>query len=160
MIKLKEIIERNKDIISIDKNKKYEQVTIRMWNKGVTRRGTIFGHDILGKRYIVKSGQFIISKIDARHAAFGLIPPELEGAVITADFLSYNLNLDKVHPFYFDIFTKTPRFFEECKKASSGTTNRIRLNEEKFFNIEISLPSLEEQKRIIFEVNNLLHLGR
>lgn len=151
-VKLSTIINRNKEIIHIDKDRIYEQVTVRMWNKGVTKRGVILGQNILGKRYVVKSGQFIISKIDARHAAFGFIPQELNNAVITADFLSYSLDNNKINPLYFDIFIKTPYFFEECKRASSGTTNRIRLNEDKFLDIEIPLPSLDEQKRIIAKV--------
>jgi len=47
-----------------------------------------------------------------------------------------------------------------CKKASDGTTNRVRLQADKFFNLEISLPSIGEQKDFVqryFELEKSTH---
>ena len=158
-MRLGDVLSRNKVQIEIEDTTKYKQVTIRMWNKGVCLRDEVYGGDIKSfKRFLVKEGQFIISKIDARHGAFGMIPNELEGAVITADFLSYNIDSSKIIPEYFHWFFSQKKFTDLCSKASSGTTNRIRLRENKFLDIEIEIPSLPEQEiglKLIEAVNNL-----
>ena len=138
--------------IEIDPLDIYKQVTVKLHHKGVVIREEINGSTIKSKQYRASKGQFIISRIDARNGAMGLIPPELDGAIVTNDFLTYDVNEDKLLPEYFDYLTSTEAFVKECIKASEGTTNRVRLRPEKFLNIEIFLPSLEGQKRIVAKI--------
>ena len=44
--------------------------------------------------------------------------------------------------------TRTPGFVERCKRAIEGTTNRVRLSEDRFLALQIGLPSLSEQREI------------
>jgi len=153
---LKDLLTRNKNQIDLKDDINYKQVTVRMWNKGVCLRNEILGSDIKSaKRYLVSKGQFIISKIDARHGAFGMIPEELEGAVITGDFLSYNIDSSKILPDYFYWFFSQKKFIELCARTSSGTTNRIRLKEDKFLEIPIELPSLDQQQKELTKILNI-----
>jgi len=156
-IKLGKVIERNTEQVTIEDNQTYKQVTVRLWGKGVQLRNEVKGHEIKSaKRFVVKPKQFIISKIDARNGASGLIPDELNGAVITADFLSFNCKVDFIIPEYLFWLSKTNWFIEQCVKASSGTTNRVRLNEKKFLEIEIPLPDIQQQKVVINKINNVV----
>jgi type I restriction enzyme S subunit len=50
---------------------------------------------------------------------------------------------------------KAATFVEECRRASEGTTNRVRLQEGKFLAREILLPPLEEQRRIVVRIEEL-----
>src|SRR5207248_3120872 len=58
-------------------------------------------------------------------------------------------------PKFLDWMSKTHDFVDLCKSASEGTTNRVRVKEERFLSAEISLPSLEEQHRIVARVEEL-----
>lgn len=159
VVKLGDVLKRNTKQIRIEDNQKYKQVTVRLWGKGVQLRNEVYGHEIKSdSRYIVKSGQFIISKIDARNGASGLIPEELDGAVITGDFLSFDINKDLILPEYLLWLSRTEWFIEQCVQASSGTTNRIRLNESKFLQIEISLPNISEQAQIIRKIQDAVQI--
>lgn len=51
--------------------------------------------------------------------------------------------------------SKTANFVEICKAASEGTTNRVRLKEDKFLNMKIPLPLPEEQRQIVARVEEL-----
>jgi type I restriction enzyme S subunit len=51
--------------------------------------------------------------------------------------------------------SKTKPFVELCRKASEGTTNRVRLQEDRFLNLQISLPPLPEQRRIVARIEEL-----
>lgn len=41
------------------------------------------------KQFMINKGQFLISKIDARNGAYGIVPKELDGAIITGNFWTH-----------------------------------------------------------------------
>ncbi|MCB1093508.1 MAG: restriction endonuclease subunit S, partial [Verrucomicrobiae bacterium] len=49
----------------------------------------------------------------------------------------------------------TRDFVDLCIRASEGTTNRVRLKEDRFLALEIPLPPLPEQRRIVAELDAL-----
>jgi type I restriction enzyme S subunit len=58
-------------------------------------------------------------------------------------------------PAFLNWLSKTQSFIDICKAASVGTTNRIRLKEEKFLTMKLPLPSLTEQQRIVARIEEL-----
>jgi len=154
MKRISDILTRNKTAVAVEDGTTYKQVTIRTNYKGVVLRGTKEGSTIGTKnQFSVSGGQFILSRIDARNGAFGIIPDELEGAIVTNDFLAYDINEDEVEREFFNVFLQSPIFLEACIKASRGNTNRKRVNEKFFLNYEINLPPLTEQHQLIKKIN-------
>jgi restriction endonuclease S subunit len=153
-IPIGEVVLPNNQNVQINSDNFYKQVTVRMEHKGVLLRGLIKGSEIGSKQLLANENNFIISKIDARNGAMGMIPAELEGAIVTNDFPLFKFSEDII-PKYFYYFSDTYYFDDACKKASEGTTNRKRLKMEKFRNIQIPLPPIEEQKRIVVLLDKL-----
>jgi hypothetical protein len=89
-----------------------------MHHKGVvlreTKKGKLFGSNM----YQVRSGQFILSGIDARQGAFGVVPDELDGAVVTNDFWYFDVDDAVVARDFFLCLTTTPLFLDACIKSS------------------------------------------
>ena len=115
------------------------------------------------KQYLVKKGQFLLSKIDARNGAFGVVPEEADGAIITGNFWAFDVDYNLLNPQYLVLVTQTKQFVGFAEKCSNGTTNRHYLQEDAFLQQSIPLPSLDEQKAILkaynenlFEANQLL----
>lgn len=154
MKRIGDILTRYKAPVSVEDDVTYKQVTIRTNYKGVVLRGTQNGATIGTKnQWRVSAGQFILSRIDARNGAFGIIPEELEGAIVTNDFLAFDINEDEVEREFFNVFLQSPVFLEACIKASRGNTNRKRVDEDFFLNYEVSLPPLPEQHELIEQIN-------
>lgn len=127
-----------------------------MNGKGVVERRQVQGVEIAsGRRFLAKSGQFIISRIDARNGASGLIPESLEGAIVTNDFPLFEVAHDRLLPSFLNWMSKTASFVDLCRHASEGTTNRVRLSEDKFKALTIALPPLDEQRRIVVRIEEL-----
>ena len=128
-----EVLARNEDTIDIVPGSTYQQVTVRLWGKGVVPRGEVSGIELAGgSRFRVRAGQFIMSRIDARHGAFGIVPNELDGALASSDFPSFNIKANRLRPGFLGWLCRTQRFVGLCYAASKGTTNRVRLRERTF----------------------------
>ncbi len=155
-VALGDVLAKSDNWIDIKPVERYRQVTVRLWGKGVVQRGEVSGAEIAaGRQLAVHAGQFILSRIDARNGAFGLVPRSLEGAVVSNDFPTFVVNTQRVLPSYLDWLSKTHNFVDLCKAASEGTTNRVRLKEDRFLATAINLPPLDEQRRIVARIEEL-----
>jgi len=155
MVKLGEVLTRTGEIITPDPSREYSEITVKLWGKGVVERGRVSGASVNGKRFVAKSGNFIASRIDARNGAMGLVPESLDGALVTNDFPLFEPNKHRLDLAFLGWLTKTKDFVELCLRASEGTTNRVRLKEDRFLALEIPLPPLAEQRRIVARIEGL-----
>jgi restriction endonuclease S subunit len=138
----------------IEDDRAYQRVTVKINNNGVISRDLEIGKNIGTKQqYIVKAGQFLMSKIDARNGAFGLVPENLEGAIVTNDFPVFDIDNLVINPEFLVLITTTKEFIKFAQSCSSGTTNRQRIDIGMFLNVKIPLPSLPEQNRIVKSYN-------
>lgn len=157
MARIGSFLVKSKDTIEVQDDVEYKQVTIKINNGGVVPRNngeTILGSKIGTKRqHVVHAGQFIMSKIDARNGAYGIVPAELEGAIVTNDFPVFDVDTSKIIPQFLVLVSTTEKFIEFARKCSSGTTNRKRIDIDAFLNQLIPLPSIEEQKLILDDYN-------
>lgn len=157
MARIGAFLVKSKDIIEVEDDVEYKQVTIKINNGGVVPRNN--GEAILGskigtkRQHVVHTGQFIMSKIDARNGAYGIVPTELEGAIVTNDFPVFDVDTSKIIPQFLVLVSTTEKFVEFARKCSSGTTNRKRIDIEAFLNQQIPLPSIGEQEEILEAYN-------
>jgi len=152
-IKIKDFLCRKKEAVRIDPNNEYSLTTVRLHHKGVILRERKKGNLIKSKMFKISEGQFILSGIDARNGAFGIVPKELDGALITNDFWTFEINEKIVKRDFFYWFTNTPLFLEVCHKSSKGETQRIRLQKELFINFEFHFPPIEKQEEFLKQLN-------
>jgi type I restriction enzyme S subunit len=131
----------------------YREITVRLWGKGVVERGRVAGASISGRRVVAREGQFIASRIDARNGAMGLVPASLDGALVSNDFPLFDIERQRLEPGFLAWLCRTNDFVELCLRASEGTTNRVRLKEERFLGLELPLPPLDEQRRIVARID-------
>lgn len=156
MVPLGDVLAKSEDWIAIHPDHMYKEVTVRLWGNGATLRRDVLGAEIASPtRLQVHANQFIISRIDARNGASGLIPQDLEGAVVSNDFPVFTPDPTRLEPRFLGWLTKTKNFVELCKAASEGTTNRVRLKEDRFLAMTISLPALNEQRRLVERIDAL-----
>lgn len=148
-VALGELLQRSNESAVIDPTAEYHEVTIKLWGKGVLSRGKVLGSDVVSARRVVRADQLILSKIDARNGAIGLVPPELDGAIVSNDFPSFGFrNPDQCDSAFMGWLVRSTPFVELCKAASEGTTNRVRIKEDRFLDQQIALPPLAEQQAL------------
>ena len=160
-VALGDLISRADETAVLDPLEQYHEVTIRLWGKGVLSRGKVLGSDVVSVRRVVRENQLILSKIDARNGAIGLVPPELDGAIVSNDFPSFSFNdPEQCDPAFMGWLVRSTPFVDLCKAASEGTTNRVRIKEDRFLGQQIALPPLSEQQRIVARLDALAEKSR
>lgn len=148
--KIGDLLERQYDSFNLDDTETYTRITIRTKGLGISKRDSVIGAEIGTKRqFRVKKDQFLLSKIDALNGAFGIVPQDCDQGIITGNFWTFDYDDKVISREYLDLLSAGQVFTGFSKMASSGSTNRKYLDEGKFLNLEISIPPIEEQNRIV-----------
>lgn len=156
-VPLGQLLQRSTETVRLALDAEYSEVTVRLNGNGAKLRRKVRGAEIASEsRYLARAGQLILSRIDARHGAVALLPDSLDGAVVTNDFPLFDFNIERVIPEYLSLVIKAEEFVELCKRASNGSTNRVRIKEDLFLGLTIPLPSLDDQKRIVAKVQDAI----
>src|SRR5437016_2760861 len=158
-LRLGDVLERVREPATVSIDLLYREVTVKLWGRGVVQRRVASGAEVMrGRRFVARTGQLILSRIDARNGAIGVVPPELDGALVTNDFPLFDVDEARLDTAFLGWLSKTRGFVDLCRRASEGTTNRVRIQEQRFLALEITLPPLAEQRRITAGIEYLAGL--
>jgi type I restriction enzyme S subunit len=136
--------------------KVYRQIGVKLWGQGAYERKPIEGsqtrYTILWR---VEAGDIIINKIWARNGSVAVVPESLAGCCGSNEFPTFAAIPEKLDPRWFHWLTKTPMFWRQCDEKSQGTSGKNRIRPERFLEIEIPLPPIPEQRRILTRIEEL-----
>ena len=153
LVPLSQVMKRIKEPVCVENDILYKRITVRLYGLGVLQRDELYGRDIgTKKQFIARNGQLIISRIDARNGAFGIVPDELDGAIVTNDFWLFDVK--NAIPQYLSLVLSSDFFQQYWESQSSGTTNRQRVDEDDFLISKIALPSIAIQEKMVAEYNS------
>lgn len=135
--------------ISLEDDEKYELVTVRRGFGGVDSRGTYLGKNVLVKNYFcLCAGDFVISKRQIAHGACGVVPAELDGAVVSNEYNVFipqegtNINM-------FNLMMQLPHYRRLFYLMSDGVhIEKLLFKTDDWMRRSLAMPSLEEQERI------------
>jgi len=129
----------------IDKNK---LITVKLHLQGVLKNENTETLSIGATNYLVrKKGQFIYGKQNLFNGAFGIIPNELDGFLSSGDVPSLDINHLKINALFLLNFLGRKHFYKQLENIATGSGSK-RIHEETLLNIEIEIPSIEEQEKI------------
>lgn len=153
-VPLARFLEQRGERIKLVDGTMYIRPRVQLHFRGALLRDTRRGDEIGSKsQTVMREGDLIVSRIDARNGAMALVPAELDGAIATNDFPLFRLDPDQVDGDYLRYALFQPSMLGRYEKASRGSTNRRRLDVSTFLSLEIPLPDLPEQRRLAAELN-------
>ena len=152
-------LRKSEDWVQPEPDQIYQQIRVRLWGKGLTLRAKVLGAKIAARRQLrASAGQFLISRIDARHGAFGIVPDQLDGALVSNDFPCFDIDERVVLPRYLEWYTRADEFVQLCRLVSEGSTNRVRLKEDRFIATQIPIPPLDVQQWTVERLDKIASL--
>jgi len=102
-----------------------------------------------GAMFAAYPGDLVFSKIDARNGAIGIIPDDIQKAVVTSEYPVFVPEHDKMRPLYLRHLLQAAHFRTDLKRKASGTSGRKRITPENFLSLSVPLPSLLEQDKLL-----------
>lgn len=150
-----EIMEENKDTITIDDETQYKRLNIKWYGNGIFLRDEIKGKKIKTKKQTpVKTNQFVVAEIDAKNGSFGIISNELAGAIVSSHYFVFDLDTDKIIPEYFDYMIRFAPYTNMIQRYVKGTTNYSAIRPKHILDLKIPLPTKNTQEVIVTRLNN------
>jgi len=142
----------------VDSAKEYRLLGVRLDGHGPFLRETVIGTQISATKLSrVAAGDFIYSRLFACRGAFGVISEELDGCCVSGEFPTFLPVPRKVDVEFLKYWFRLPSVITRINEDCSGSTplTRNRFKENFFLALEIPLPPLAEQRRIVARIEEV-----
>jgi type I restriction enzyme, S subunit len=114
----------------------------------ISRRKVAIGTDYTMPLFWAKPGDVVLSKIDLKNGAVGVLPEGWDNAVVTSHFKVYKPNLTQLDPRYFRMLLQTHDFKKWLWANRSGADGRTEVKLDVFEALAIPLPPLTRQQTL------------
>ena len=153
-VRLGEVLRHRKEFITIDDLETYKRPRVQLHAQGIVLRDSVPGALIKTKKQqVCRAGEFLVAEIDAKVGGFGIVPPDLDGALVSSHYFLFVANGDRLDRRYLGWFIKTPAFREQVE--AQGSTNYAAIRPGDVLGYEIPLPPLAEQQRNVARIEAL-----
>ena len=138
------------DSLKMEDNESYKLITVKRRFGGITSRGNYLGKNVLVKnQFTIHEDEFVISKRQIVHGACGLVPKELEGAIVSNEYNVFRPVADKLDLDYFNRFSTTPYMRRSYFINSDGVhIEKLLFKTQSWLKTRVELPCLKEQQKI------------
>jgi type I restriction enzyme S subunit len=151
---LREVLRPRAEFVTLDDFSSYRRVRVQLHGKGVVLRDDIEGTDIRTKKQqVVKGGDFLVAEIDAKVGGFGIVPPDLDGAIVSSHYFLFEVDETRCRRGWLDAFIRSGQLEEQV--TARGSTNYAAIRPETVLGFQIPLPDPPEQKRIVARIEGL-----
>lgn len=158
IVKLSKVLKSIKRVEQLLDSKEYNLLGVRSYGQGVFHRETKKGKNIKSKTlYKVKSGDILYSRLGASTGSFAWIDGEFDNYYVSNEFPTFIVKTLKiVIPEFLILILTSERFYNFISVQNTGSVLK-RFHKKKFLELEIPLPSLEEQQKFIKIYQNQLN---
>jgi type I restriction enzyme S subunit len=125
--------------------------------RGLFKRGPISPGTTSYKSYNrLVTDDFVISQPKAWEGALARVTPEFEGWYLSPVFPTFRANRERLEPTFLEWFCMREPVWTELQRNSRGIgARRETVSPEQFLALDIPLPSLAEQRRIVLRIEEV-----
>jgi type I restriction enzyme S subunit len=136
----------------------YRLLTAKRSRGGITLRGELSGREILTKtQFEAKAGDFLISRRQIIHGACGVVPAELDGAVVSNEYSTLRTR-PTLSMEFLSHYTHAPYFQRTCFHSSHGVdVEKMIFKIDEWLARTIDLPPVSEQRKIAAILSSVNH---
>jgi len=156
MVPLGSVISQDRSYIFDLEDRFYQKLSVKLYGRGCVLDGFANGKEVKMKRHqLAKPGQMILSEIWGKKGAIGIVPDEGKGALVTSHFFLFDIDNSKVTIEWLFWLTRGNFFEEALSIKAKGSTGYAAVRPNQFLEVEIPLPPLEDQQRIVNKIKML-----
>lgn len=153
-VPLGRVLRQRKEFIKIVDTQSYKRCRVQLHAQGIVLRDVVYGAEIKTKtQQVCRKGEFLVAEIDAKVGGFGIVPDDLEGAIVSSHYFLFEIDERVLGRHFLDLFIRTPAFRDQV--TAQGSTNYAAIRPADVLNYTMPLPPLPEQWRIVARVKEL-----
>lgn len=154
IVRLGDVLKHRSNFIEIDDLSTYKRCRVQLHAKGIVLRDCVPGAEIKTKRQqICRTGEFLVAEIDAKVGGYGIVPNDLEGAIVSSHYFLFVIDTQQLNIHFLAYYISTPQFLEQV--SAQGSTNYAAIRPSHVLDYTIPLPSLKEQQSIVSRLDAL-----
>lgn len=149
-VPLAEVAELDIDRVRIEAGNSYRIAGVLNGGKGLFERETISGSGTTYRAlHRLRAGQLVMRKLTAWEGPISIVPLKFDGLLVSAEFPTFTLR-PQLLPGFMTLICQQPHFWDALRERSTGTVQRRkRVSPQELLRINIDLPPLPEQRRIV-----------
>jgi type I restriction enzyme S subunit len=152
--KFGEFLRHRKEFIKIDDAETYKRARVQLHWKGIVVRDEVEGAVIKTKeQQVARAGELLVAEIDAKVGGIGIVPPDVNGAVVSSHYFLFQIDEAKCSRGWLDWFIRSGGLDDQI--TARGSTNYAAIRPQHVLEFELPLPSLSEQNRIVSRIEAL-----
>ena len=151
-VRLGDVLVHRKGFITIDDSQTYVRPRVQLHALGIVLRDRVPGAEIKTKKQQVsKCGDFLVAEIDAKMGGFGIVPGQLDGAIVSSHYFLFEAQPEKLLTEYLGYYCKTNNFRNQVE--AQGSTNYAAIRPSHVLDYVMPLPTIQEQQRIVARID-------
>jgi type I restriction enzyme, S subunit len=157
MVRLGDVLHLRIDAEKVDPTRSYPFAGVYSFGRGLFARGEQRGDDTTYKVFHrLHANDYVISQPKAWEGAIARVSAEFEGWYLSPVFPTFRVRPDHLLPEYLEWFGKLQTTWKELRFRAKGMgARRESVSPEQFLSIEIPLPPLTEQRRLVMRIEEL-----
>lgn len=145
----------------IEDEKNYPIIGVRSYGLGAYINRISQGKNLKMKKYqLAEENHLIWCKVDTKNGAFGIVTSNLKNSYASSNMTLAKIDNTKITNDYLQLTFRSKKIQQYLDSFVSGTTNRKYIKiDELLSKIQIPLPTLEIQKKLVKKYNDKIRLA-
>jgi type I restriction enzyme S subunit len=151
---LGEVLSHRKGFVRLDDMAEYQRCRVQLGARGIVLRDRVLGFDIKTKdQQVCHAGDVLVAEIDAKLGGFGIVPQELDGAIVSSHYFLYEVNPEKINRAFLGYYLRTQQFQQQV--TPRGSTNYSAIRPHHVLSYTIPLPKRAHQDRLAGKLDEI-----
>ena len=158
VVPLSEVISYRKELVTIEPDVVYSRCRVQTSARGIVLRDRVPGSHIKTKKQqVCRAGEFLVAEIDAKVGGYGIVPPDLDGAIVSSHYFLFAIDEHRLQGDFLGWYCRTRRFQDQIN--ARGSTNYAAIRPHDVLAYRIPIPPLEDQIRTVVELDKVAALA-
>jgi type I restriction enzyme S subunit len=155
LVKLGEVMKTEIDAVPVDPVAEYPIAGVYGFGRGLFCREPLAGSATTYKvLHRLRTDQFVLSQLKGWEGALARVLPEFDGWFLSPQFPTFRSNPERLDIGYFTWYCKQSCVWDQLRSTSRGMgARRDSVSPASFLSLTLSLPPVEEQRRIVARVD-------
>lgn len=153
---LEEVVTLERRWITVDDEAEYRLLTVKLHGRGIQPREVKLGREIKTKKQqVVRANDLVVAEIDAKVGGYGLVPQELDGAIVSGHYFVYSVDETRADLQFIDWYLRSGLPEIDIQPYVKGSTNYASVRAAHFPLLKLRLPPLQAQQEFARAVATL-----